>query len=159
MKLIKTLAATAALVSFAGMAQAQDSGLYANGGIEILDAQGASGNVVGRLGYNISQYFAVEGEASVGVLEDNDDFKLDYKIAGFGKVKAPIGEQFEIFGRLGYYYAEAEGGDGDDIAWGGGVEYFFSPAKTNSVRLDYTALEVGEGFNADIYSITYGIRF
>ena len=74
MKLIQILAATSALAAFAGTAAAQDSGVYGNAGIEILDFQGASGNIVGRIGYDLNQYFSVEGEASVGVIDDNDDF-------------------------------------------------------------------------------------
>ena len=159
MKFIKILAATSALCAFAGTAAAQDKSAYGNLGVEILDFQGASGNIVGRVGYDLSTYFAVEGEASVGVIEDDDDFKLDYKIAGFGRVKAPIGDQFEIFGRIGYYYADSDFGDIDDIAFGGGVEYFLKPSKTNSIRLDYTSLEGGNGSSADVYSLAYGVRF
>ena len=159
MKLVKCIAATAAMTAIAGTAQAQDSNIYANIGGEALDVFGASGNVVGRVGYDFHQYFAVETEGAVGVIDDNDGFKLDFRVAAYGRVKAPIGEQFEIFGRLGYYYAEAEGGNADDIAFGGGIEYFLSPKKRHSVRLEYTSLEFDGGINADVYSLAYGIHF
>ena len=106
MKLVKTLGATVALMSFVGAAQAQDSGVYGNIGVEGLDFEGTSGNIVGRIGYDFAnsgsdfgKYFAVEGEGAVGVIDDNDDFKIDYRIAGYGRLKAPIGENVEVFGR------------------------------------------------------------
>ena len=158
MKLIKIIATTSALCAFATTAAAQDGNAYGNVGVELLDIQGTSWNVVGRVGYDLHEYFAVEGEGSVGVIEDSDDFKLDYKIAGFVRGKYPLGEQFEVFARVGYYYADSDIGDGDDIAFGGGIEYFFNSEKRHSVRLDYTNLE-GDGGSADVFSVVYGIRF
>jgi len=158
MKIINFLATTSAICAFAATASAQDNSAYGNLGVEVLDFQGASYNVVGRVGYDFQTYFAVEGEGSVGVIEDGDDFKLDYKVAGFARGKVPFGEQFEGFARVGYYYADSEFGDADGLAFGGGIEYFFSPDKRHSVRLDYTNLD-GDGGSADTYAIAYGIRF
>lgn len=158
MKLITIMAASSALLAFAGTAAAQDNGAYGHIGVEALDYDGASGNIVGRVGYDFAQYFGVEGEGSVGVMDDNDDFKIDYKVAGFVRAKAPIGEQFEVFSRVGYYHVDSELGDADGLAFGGGLEYFLNPSKKDSLRLDYTHLEARIG-NADVYAITYGRRF
>ena len=158
MKIIKIIATTSVLCAFATTAAAQDDKAYGTLGVELLDVQGTSWNVVGRVGYDLHEYFAVEGEGSVGVIEDSDDFKIDYKIGGFVRGKYPLGEQFEVFARIGYFYADSEFGDVDDIAFGGGIEYFFNSEKKHSVRLDYTNLEGGNN-NADVFSVVYGIRF
>ena len=48
MKLIKIIATTSALCAFATTAAAQDGNAYGNVGVELLDFEGTSWNVVGR---------------------------------------------------------------------------------------------------------------
>jgi len=61
MKIIKIIATTSALCAFATTAAAQDGKAYGNLGVELLDVQGTSWNAVGRVGYDLHEYFAVEG--------------------------------------------------------------------------------------------------
>lgn len=150
-------------LTFSTNAYAQDSGVYVNIGAELYNDDGSkSVNGLARLGYNLNEKFSLEGEGSVGLIGDNedyDDFIIQYKVAGFGRLKFPIGEQTEIFGRLGYFFGESEFSDGEGVAWGGGIEYFFNPNKKNSVRFDVTSLEEKESFDTVIASIVYAHRF
>lgn len=158
MKLTKILVSAVALTAMAGAAQAQDAGPYVNVGVEGLDFFGVSGNAIGRIGTTFTDYFGVEGELRVGVLEDNDEFKIDFGAAGYGIAKFPVSEQFDIFGRVGYHYTEAGDADVDGIAFGGGVQFNFGPDAKNGIRLDYTNLD-GDGGSADTYAITYARKF
>lgn len=156
LKILKITACVATIMAASSVAHAQDITPYVNVGAEGLDFEGMSGNIVARVGADISQYFGVEGEGSVGVLEDNDDFKIDYKIAGYGKVQFPATDQVNIFARVGYYKVEADLGEADGMAYGGGLEYLFTDR--DGVRFDYTKLD-DTGGSADTYSIVYSRRF
>lgn len=156
MKIMKITACVAALLASATVAQAQDVNPYVNIGVEGLDFEGMSGNVVARVGADISTYFAVEGEGSFGLLEDNDDFKIDYKLAGYGKVQYPVSDQVKLFVRAGYYTVEADIGEADGLALGGGLEYMFT--EKDGVRFDYTNLD-DDGGSANTYSVVYSRRF
>jgi len=156
LKILKITACIAATLASAGIAQAQDITPYVNIGVEGLDFEGMSGNVIARVGADISQYFGVEGEGSFGLLEDNDDFKIDYKLAGYGKLQFPATEQLNIFVRAGYYTVEADLGEADGLALGGGIEYMLN--ERDGIRFDYTNLD-DDGGSADTYSIVYSRRF
>jgi len=156
MKIMKLTACIATLLAGTGIAEAQDITPYVNIGAEGLDFEGMSGNVVARVGADISTYFAVEGEGSFGVLEDNDDFKIDYKLAGYGRLQYPVSEQVRVFVRAGYYTVEADLGEADGLALGGGLEYMFT--QRDGIRFDYTNLD-DDGGSADTYSIAYSRRF
>lgn len=156
MKIVKLTACVVSLLASTGIAQAQDITPYVNIGVEGLDFEGMSGNVVARVGADISQYFAVEGEGSVGLLEDNDDFKIDYKLAGYGRLQYPVSDQVKLFVRAGYYTVEADIGEADGLALGGGLEYMFTDR--DGIRLDYTNLD-DDGGSANTYSIAYSRRF
>ena len=142
----------------AAPAMAQDAEPYVNIGVEALDFEGASGNIVGRIGTTFTDYLGVEGEARVGVLEDNDDFKIDYGFAGYGVVRFPASPQFDVFGRLGYHYTDSELGDADGIAFGAGGQYNFGPGLMSGIRAEYTNLD-GDGGSGDVYSIAYVRKF
>lgn len=141
----------------------------------------------GRLGYRLNDYFAVEGEVGFGVGGDSfsrdipvtlagttvtvpTDFELDvdnYYIA-FAKGILPVGEQFDVFARVGYGQATAKGDitaslagitatgsaedKADDIAYGVGAQFNFTDK--DGIRADYTRLD-----KTDILSLAYARRF
>ncbi len=144
--------------------------------------------ITGRLGYRLNDYFALEGEAGfglggddfdqtvpvptdIGVLNVDTNINLDVKnyYVGFAKGIIPLGEQFELFGRVGYGAAKAEadvtaslagitasGSDSEkvsDFAYGVGAQYNFN--EQNGLRLDYSSI----GGDADIISLSYARRF
>lgn len=156
MKIMKLTACVATLLAGTGVAQAQDITPYVNIGVEGLDFEGMSGNIVARVGADIHTYFGVEGEGSIGVLEDNDDFKIDSKFAGYGKLQFPASDQVKLFIRAGYYTVKADLGEADGLAFGGGLEYMLNDR--DGIRFDYTNLD-DDGGSANTYSLVYSRRF
>jgi hypothetical protein len=120
---------------------------------------GDVGGITGRLGYRFNPNFAVEGEGSFGV-EDDDAVELSHAVGAYGVASLPITSQLAVHGRLGYQMVEVDTplGDADDdgIGYGGGVSWNF----TNGfgVRADYTRLEGDEG-EADTWSLSGIVNF
>jgi len=177
------LTATAATLAMAGMATqaaAQDSGAYANVGVEAIEFDAYA--LTGRLGYQINNIFSVEGQGSLGIIDDKTEVLgldaeagLNYSLAGFGKATLPVGERFEVFGRAGYHYTdlgfEVDTGAGtidsdvdtDGFAFGVGAEYALTDR--SGIRVDYTAYDLGENDDgedlptSDNYSVAYVFKF
>ncbi len=155
----------AATPAFAG----EDGQAYVNIGGTVINDGGLA--ITGRVGYNFAQYFGVEGEGSFGVSDSSDsgiDTGINYSIAGFGVARMPLGEQFSVFGRVGYHSTEAEGsGFGvtvtqtfDGIAFGGGVEFMLD--EKNGFRAEYTNFDgsvAGVGGSVDTFSASYVRKF
>lgn len=164
------MAATAASVAIAAPAHAD--GLYGNLGYTHWDLEDVTpGTLTGRLGYNLSENLALEGELSLGVLEDDvteSGVKVDVNIesayGAFVVGKLPVAEGTTLFGRLGYGSVTAEGSalgvtvenSIDGFAFGLGGEYAF----TNGfgVRGEYTRLDGDDG-DADTFSISAVFNF
>lgn len=149
MKLTQILTGSTALVLLAGTAAAQnyggqgteDTGLYVGGGYTFLDIEsdddiGDNTNALtGRLGWQFTPNFAVEGEASFGIddgefdfegdeddfdFDDNDDgdlddvlnadgeIGLDYLAGLYGKYTLPVSDRIDLYGRAGYAFAEID---------------------------------------------------
>jgi hypothetical protein len=103
----------------------------------------------GRLSARLLSNFGAEGEVSVGVGDDNG---LDTAWGVFGKGAIPLGEVTELFARVGYVDAEADGGaGGDGVAFGAGGQ--FTITGRSGVRLDYTRYEFED--DVDSWSISY----
>ena len=160
MTIFKTLLASAALLGTATAAAAQvapaDPAPYVTIGAEALDFDGVSGNAVGRVGYSWG-YFGVEGEGRLGLIEDSDEFKIDYGLAAYGVGRIPVSQQFDVFARAGYHYTDTEFGDADGFAFGGGAQFNFGPEFANGIRLEYTNLS--DGGSVDVYGASYVRRF
>lgn len=169
MKFVKFAIATTALFGFASAAQAQDTGAYAAVSVDALnfDAYALSG----RIGYNFSEYFGVEGQAGFGIIDDKETFQgieakagIDNFFAGFITARVPAGEQFELIGRVGYYSAEQSGSaagisiaaDADGIAAGLGAIFWLN--EKSGIRAEYTYLD-GDGGNSDLFSLGYQFKF
>ena len=178
------------VIAAAGTAQAQvveGRGAYAGVGVSTLEFDQYAIN--GKLGYNFNEYFGVEGEAGIGISEEDDNVDgfefgagIDGYGAAFGVLRAPVTEQFEIFGRAGYYFAEVDAditdtvnnvttdldADTDGFAFGAGVQYNFGEGYKNAIRADYTYLDVQNiddvdvdefDLNSDLWSLSYIRKF
>jgi outer membrane immunogenic protein len=159
MKLKLVLAASAAVFAapIAMSASAQQANIYVNGGYTKLDGDGAEvDGLTGRLGVGFGRYFAVEGEATFGLNDDNG-VELDNQIGLFGVGKIPLNNTVTLFGRAGVSRTETSpGGDDDGIAYGVGAE--FNLTEKDGIRLDATRHDYDAG-DADAYSISYVRRF
>lgn len=174
MKFIKLVLAATTLTGFAASAQAQDSGVYVNLGAEAVEFD--SYNLTGRLGYQFTENFSVEGQGSFGVIDDDVegfDVGVDNSFAAFVRGSVPLNEQFSLFARGGYHFTQfSVDGNGfdeeldiDGFAFGGGVEYMFD--EMNGLRADVTFLDSqddtinGVDFSgtSDTYAISYVRKF
>ena len=176
MKFLKAALVATALTGFAASAQAQDSGAYINIGIDAVEFDAY--NLSGKLGYNINEYFGVEGQAGFGISDEKiDDFKIgvDNTFGGFGVLRFPAGENFDIFARAGYHFTkfgasgfgESVSVNTDGFALGAGINYWFS--EKDGLRLEYTYLDVNisdddgdfedEGGGGDVFTLSYARKF
>jgi opacity protein-like surface antigen len=146
MKTILATTASTALLATGALAQQQgpgleETGLYGGIAYSFLDLEtdsdiGDNTNALtGRLGWQITPNFALEGEASFGIddgsfdfdaeeedinFDDNQDgdlddalavtgdIGLDYLIGAFGKYTYPISDEFDLFARAGYAFVEID---------------------------------------------------
>lgn len=172
------LLATAALTVIAAPAAAQSlssPALTGSVGYTHLDAgDGDLGAITGRLHGRFNQYFGVEGEASVGVKDEDVtiggvDGKLehDYDAAAYAVATVPVNPNFELFGRVGYgttsIKADVAGvtaeEDGESVNYGAGANYFFDGR--NGIRADWTRRDFTDdnGGEVDTYGLGYVRRF
>ncbi len=173
MKFLKTTVAALAITGFAGQAMAQDTGAYVNVGIDAVEFD--SYNLSGKLGYNFTEYFGVEGQAAFGIIDDEVegvDIGIDNSFAAFGTLRFPASETVELFARGGYHFTQVGGSidgigasvDTDGFAAGVGGQYFFTP--TDGVRLEYTYYDLNvdddltdDSGSADVFSVSYVRKF
>jgi opacity protein-like surface antigen len=171
---MKTLLAAAAGIALLAGASAASAENYASIGYSKIDLEGIKlGAVNARLGTNINPWFGVEGELAIGVDDDSEtvpagdpDFPagtyavdLKHQIAAFAVARAPLGEGFTVFGRVGYASSKAEftsptasvQAKGDGVAYGIGAQYQFG---ANAIRGDVTRYDVEIG-DADAYQISF----
>lgn len=172
------LLATAALSLFAvpAMAQSlQSPSYYGTLGYSQLDGDdGDLGAVTGRLGAKVHPNFGFEGEASIGVKDDDftvggvdGSIEHDYDAAAYGVAFLPVSPNLELFGRIGYGTTRIESDvagftaseDGESVNYGAGANYFFDGQ--NGVRGDWTRRDFTDdnGGEVDVYSLNYVRRF
>ena len=153
------VAAASALVAPGLMAaEAQKSGVYVSGGYTMIDGDGGAdlGAITGRIGVDLSQNFAIEGEASVGVKDDSGT-ELDSEFGAFVVGKLPVSQSFDLFARVGATRIETSpGGSEDGLAYGAGAT--FNMTQVDGIRLDWTRHDYDVG-NADALSLSYQRKF
>lgn len=171
------LAAAAALALLAG-ASAASAESYGSIGYTRIDLEGVKlGAATARVGTNLNPWFGVEGELALGIADDSvvigagdPDFApgtyavdLKHQIGVYAVARAPLGEGFTVFGRVGYASSKAEFTDptgsveakGDGIAYGVGAQYDFG---LNGIRADFTRYDVEIG-DADAMSVSFVRKF
>ncbi len=165
-KMIVAAVAAGALLGLPALAQAQ-SQVYGGVGYSSIGMDNPDvslGLVQGRLGVDLNDNFAIEGEFGFGVGDDTVagvDVSANWQFGGFAVIKAPVSESFDVFARLGYVAVEFEasgpGGtataDGNDFAYGIGAQAFFT--ENDGIRGDWTSY----GGDGNVWSISYVRRF
>ena len=171
MKFLKIALATAAVAGFASTASAQDSGAYINVGVDTYEFEAYT--LGGKIGYDVTEYFSVEGQGAFGIIDSTETFGgtefkagVDYAIGAFGLFKAPLSDNFNIFARAGYQLTEigasgggvSASGNFDGLAAGGGLQYMFDGQ--NGVRAEYTYLDLpSDAGNGNVVSLSYVRNF
>lgn len=162
------LASLAVVMAAAPVAVAQGD-VELNASYSNVDVGSADvGALTARGSYFFTRHLGVEGEASIGVKDDDvglGTVELDNSFGAFGVVRAPVSDKFHMFGRVGYANTEMKvsapgigsaSGDFDGVAYGVGAKYFAT--EKFGVRGDFTKYE-GDGGDADVISIGAVVRF
>lgn len=172
----KVLVTTALLSLFAVPAMAQSGSVpqvYGSIGYGQLTGDGGDlGSVTGRVGAKFHRHFGVEGEASIGVSDDEvplgipgGTIELKHDIAAYAVGYLPISPRFELFGRVGYGTSDFETSASgitteesfDGVNYGVGANWFIDDK--NGVRGDWTRRDFGDDGDADVWSLSYVRRF
>jgi hypothetical protein len=115
--------ASVVAVTGAAAAQAQDAAkpyvgiMYSQVDFEELDVKPAM--VLGLIGWPVGEYFAVEARAGAGVKSIRDaafvggtfvtaELKINHYYGGFVRGTLPVGENFNLYGIVGYGSGESE---------------------------------------------------
>jgi outer membrane immunogenic protein len=140
---------------------------YVNGGYNHLQSGRINtGTVQGRVGYNFTPNFAVEGEGSLGGVTDKVagvSLRTRGTLGAFAVATAPVAERFSVIGRAGYVqtWAEAKAlgvkvqDDDGSFALGVGGQYMIDEA--NGIRADYTRYTKNDG--RDGLAVSYVRKF
>jgi hypothetical protein len=161
----------AAALAAAPSASAQ---LYFGAGVTAFQGDAAAddillGAAMGRIGYEFTPYLAIEGEAALGIQDDDFsvlgnpvDVSLDNEFGGFLVAKLPL-PLIDFFGRVGYadFSIDADplganlAPSGAGLAYGGGINFnvFFM-----RVRAEYTLYELDTG-NLDSAGLSALLKF
>jgi len=167
------------MIAAPAFAQSQPStGIQTRGSIGYTHIDGADaslGAVTSRLGVDFNRYLGAEGEFSVGVVDDTFDIagveaktKLEYDAAAYAVGKLPIGQNLELFGRVGYGTTQIEtripgvvsaSADGESLNYGAGANWFYNGRQ--GVRGEWTRRDFkddGAG-EVDTYGLSFVSRF
>lgn len=129
---------------------------YGNLGVIKYDVDEKPYGGVARLGVQ-KGYIGAEVEATTGIA-NQDILDVDYSVAAFGVLRAPVTSQLNLLGRVGYNKANIDNSfHVDGVAYGAGIEYNFN--RNNGVRLDYTRYDIEDFGNADSVSVALLRRF
>lgn len=154
-----TMMAVAAVALMAAPVSAHAQA-YVGAGYTHFDYDGGEiGALTGRLGYRFHPNFAVEGEASTGIDED-DAIELNHNVGAYAVGLVPVSDRFDLLGRVGYQTTEVDtplgDADADGLAYGVGAQWRFTP--TFGVRADWTRME-GDDEEADAISLGGVVNF
>ena len=165
---MKMVLASLAVVAVASPALAQGK-LELGAGYSNFDTDGADiGALTARGTYFITPHFGVEGEASIGVDDDQvgaANVELDSSFGAFGVAQLPVSERVDLFARAGYatndYNVSVPGlgsasGDDDGLAYGVGGKVFLTDRF--GLRGDFTRYE-GDDVDADVISVGGVMKF
>lgn len=152
MKVKFAVAALAAML-LAPVAMSASAQIYINAGLtgyQFDDDHGPTA-FTGRVGYDIGQYFAAEGEAGFGIIKDNG-YTVESEFGAFALGKLPLSANLHAFGRIGYSFINASDNfEGDGFAWGIGGQYRWGKM---GVRAEWTRHE-NDDESVDGLSLSY----
>lgn len=159
-KLLLAAAAVAATaVAAPAFAQAHGSVSYSSISVDDFDLSA----ITGRFGWDQGM-LGIEGEASVGLDDDTIGavtVELEHEFGVFGRLRGEVSENLELFARAGYVTTSIDVNgvsiDESGFAFGAGANWFFDGL--NGVRGEYTQYDVGNGTEADVWSIGFVRRF
>ena len=165
---MKLALASLLVVAAAPFAVAQGN-VELSGAYSKIDGDGADvGALTGRGTYFFNRYLGAEGEVSIGI-DDADvgggTVELDNALGAFGVLRAPVSEQVELFGRVGYAQSEfnanvpglgSGSADVDGLAYGVGGKFFLT--ESFGIRADASRYE-GDDAEADFFSVGGVFRF
>jgi outer membrane immunogenic protein len=164
---VLVLAALAATALAAAPALASEPGPYVNFGYTQLDAGQVSNGILGaRGGYNFNRNFAVEGEAGIGVSDDEIagvDVGTDFTLGGYALARAPLTENLSVHARAGYQHLWASASipgfsaDEDDGSFAVGVGGEVALTDRSGIRADWTRYTGDDG--SDAFSVAYTLKF
>ena len=163
--LIAAAAAAAALTAAPAMAQDfSNVELYGSLGYAHYDEDVNLGAVQGRLGARFGRFVGVEGEAAFGVSDDDIggvDVELNRQMAIYAVGFVPVGNNFDIIGRVGVGNTglEVGGVDVDDDSMNYGVGAQWSWDDNNAIRGDWTRHDFDNGGDANVWSLSYVRKF
>lgn len=167
------------MISAPAFAQSQPStGIQTRGSVgytQLDHADGALGAITTHLGADFNRYIGAEGEFSFGVRDDDfsvagveGETKLDYDAAAYAVGKLPIGQNLELFGRVGYGTTQIKTrvpgvvsatADGESVNYGAGANWFYNGRQ--GVRGEWTRRDFrddGAG-EVDTYGLSFVSRF
>jgi outer membrane immunogenic protein len=163
---ILAITAFASTPSFSQNAPAVGN-VYVNGGYNHLQSGSINtGTIQGRVGYEFTPNFAIEGEAGIGAVTDKVagvNLRTRGTLGAFGVGTLPVADKFSLIGRAGYVqtWAEAKAfgvkteADEGSFAVGVGGQYMIDNA--NGIRADYTRYTENDG--RDGFAVSYVRKF
>ncbi len=145
MKKFAMMAAVAAAAMLAAPTAAHAQA-YANLGYTQFEFDDAEvGGVTARLGYNFTPVIGAEVEGTFGV-DDDEGVELDNAMGAYVVGRIPLGNTFNVHGRVGYANLQVDTpfGDVEDdgVSWGAGLGWQATPGI--GIRADYTRFEGDE---------------
>ena len=163
MKITKLIAASLLALTVATPAFANDAGqAYVNLGAIKYDVDSSPIGILGRVGYNFSENFGIEGEGSFGITKVTEaalgatgELKVNHNFGGYVIARVPVSDTFDFFARAGYATTKISvdvttngtnidvSGSVDGIAGGVGLQYNFTD--NDGLRFDYTYMDADEG--------------
>lgn len=167
MKVVKIILLGITALSVSAAAQAQDSNAYVNIGVKTYEFD--TYNLMGRLGYNLSENFGIEAEGSIGLIDDEVltgvDLETQWDLGAYIVGRIPVSEKFDIFARGGYstvnFHVEGAGVqtadfNADGFSVGGGLQYNISDL--NGIRIGYTYNE-SDRVDTDVIDLSFVRKF
>lgn len=179
----------AALVAASAQAETEGSNFYAGAMFETfsVDSNNDVGSnddinaagITGIVGLSLSDYFAVEGQASfspegeeIGSSDAPLSIGLNSSFGIFAKASYPPKGAFSFYGRAGYLTADfdirdVDFGNGEErtesqsdsgFAFGGGFELNFGAESKNTIRFGYTRADL-DALPIDSFSVGYLRKF
>lgn len=173
MKALMIAASAAAMALAASAASAQVGGVYGSVGYAATDREDANLSAIqGRVGVKLHPNFGIEGEGAIGIGDEDigpdTTVKLDHQLAAYGVGFVPLGDRFELLGRVGYGNTQISvdsplgDGDADANSWNYGVGGQFWVTGNDAIRADWTKHNFDEDENdadLDVWSVGYVRRF